>query len=293
MTTGTHLHEFLKQIKTEETEFIDLWLTDIQGNLKTISVTPRQLVVTDDQQGIAPRSFDGSSVAGMAGIADSDLMAYPDSYRFMRFSSKLNVVALFTEIRDWKGLSYPQGDWRFQLKTRLAYIERTLNYQLKISVELEFYLFQAHQQDAFVPLDAKGYFDLATINIQQEVLTAIIFEAEQVGISISRAHHGVAFSQYEIELKADEPLRMADNVIALRHIIRTQARKYDLTATFMPKPDMEHEGSGMHLRLAVFKAGENTLYQADNKTLTSRRQKRRGWFVPTQPRIDADHQPMD
>lgn len=262
--------DLLKEIEGKDIEFIDLWFTDIQGNLKTISISSRQLKLTDDQQSFVSRSFDGSSVDGMAGIADSDLLANPDWKRPLYFSFKPNTLVLFSEIRDWKNLAFTQGDWRYLLKTKLGHITKEFNYQIKISVELEFYLFQLpqEQESAFVAIDKKGYFDLATINVEQELLAVIIADAKQVGIGISRVHHEGARSQFEIELSATDPLWMADNVIALRHIIRTRARDHGLYATFMPKPIMGQEGCGMHLRLAIFKDGANALYQVDNKTLT-------------------------
>ncbi len=260
----------LAEARKKDTQFIDLWLTDIQGNLKSISIPPGQFRATDDRSELLPRSFDGSSVMGMTDIANSDLMAYPDACRLMRFPFKSNNLVLFSGIRDWKGMAFYQGDWRYQLKTKLTRIHEDLKYQVKIAAELEFYLFLPNPDGSFNPSDAKGYFDLATISIEQELLAIIVTDAEQVGIRVNRAHHEGAKGQFEIELQAEEPLTMADNVIALRHIVRTRAKEQGLYASFMPKPMMAQEGCGLHLRLAVFhkNSDNNALYESDLKTLS-------------------------
>jgi glutamine synthetase len=91
-----------------------------------------------------------------------------------------------------------------------------------------------------------------------------------MGIIVEYFHHEVSFSQYEIDLRYTDALKMADNIVIAKNIIKKIASKYNLYASFMPKPIQGINGSGMHTHLSLFKGKRNKFFDKNDENYLSK-----------------------
>ncbi|MCA1743348.1 MAG: glutamine synthetase, partial [Desulfovibrionales bacterium] len=99
-------------------------------------------------------------------------------------------------------------------------------------------------------------------DLANDIRRDIIFALEKMGIDVEYSHHEVAPSQHEIDLRYQEALKMADNAITYKVIVKEVARKHGCYATFMPKPLFGENGSGMHVHQSLFKNGKNAFFDS-------------------------------
>jgi glutamine synthetase len=109
-------------------------------------------------------------------------------------------------------------------------------------------------------IDKGGYFDLDPVNRGLEVRTEIIEALQEMGFSVEATHHEVAPSQYEVDFKHDDALATADRVMTLKYVSKVVASSLGYHLTFMPKPIVGINGSGMHLHLSLFEGDRNAFY---------------------------------
>ena len=139
-------------------------------------------------------------------------------------------------------------------------------FQLMCAPEVEFfYLKDDDTTGAPVPLDNASYFDLTTYDECSDIRRRTIQRLEATGIPVEYSFHEDAPSQHEIDLRYTDGLTMADNVMALRMIVREVAMASGVHATFMPKPIEGVQGSGMHTHLSLWKGDTNAFYDADDE----------------------------
>ncbi|MDP2921562.1 MAG: glutamine synthetase, partial [Candidatus Omnitrophota bacterium] len=115
------------------------------------------------------------------------------------------------------------------------------------------------------PLDNGGYFDLAPLDVAQDLRRDTIFTLQALGINVEYSHHEVAASQHEIDLRYTDALTMADNVMTYRLVVKEIARQHGIYATFMPKPIFGINGSGMHVHQSLFKGDKNAFFEKGEK----------------------------
>ena len=246
----------LQRVREEKMRFIQLWFTDLLGNLKSTEIPAVELekVLAD---GIG---FDGSSIHGFARIDESDMLLKPDPSTFAVLPWE-NVGRLICDVVLPGGEPY-QGDPRWALKRA---IERAAEHELTMHVgaELEYFYFRSNREpDA---LDAAGYFDLSPPDTASDIRRETVLAIEGMGIAVEAAHHEVAPSQEEIDLRHGEALRMADHLMTCRYVIKEVARRSGIHATFMPKPLHGQNGSGMHVHQSlVHEDGRNAFFDADD-----------------------------
>jgi glutamine synthetase len=113
-------------------------------------------------------------------------------------------------------------------------------------------------------LDRGGYFDLTDLDIASDIRRDTVLALEELGITVEYSHHECGASQHEIDVRYDEALRMADNVVTYRIVVKEIARKHGVYATFMPKPIFGAAGSGMHVHQSLFKNGKNAFFDAND-----------------------------
>ena len=92
---------------------------------------------------------------------------------------------------------------------------------------------------------------------------------EDLGFEVEASHHEVAIGQHEIDFKYTDVVDACDKIQLFKLIVKTVARKYNLHATFMPKPIYGINGSGMHCNMSLFKGSENVFFDADSETQLS------------------------
>lgn len=254
--------EVLKLVKEHKVKFIRLWFTDVLGFLKGFAITPSELEGALEEG----MGFDGSSIEGFARIEESDMIAKPDPDTFAilpwRSDDQLGVARMFCDIYEPSGKPF-EADPRYVLKRNLAKA-KALGYTYYVGPELEYFYFK----DAVTPqpLDQGGYFDLVPLDVAQDLRRDTILTMQALGINVEYSHHEVAASQHEIDLRYDDALKMADNVMTYRLVVKEIARRHGVYATFMPKPIFGINGSGMHVHQSLFKGERNAFFDAKTKS---------------------------
>ncbi|MGB2958770.1 MAG: glutamine synthetase family protein, partial [Bacteroidota bacterium] len=249
----------LKTAKEQGVKFIRLWFTDILGFLKSVAITVEELERVLDR-GIG---FDGSSIEGFARIDESDMVAMPDPATFCMLPwrpAEHTVARMFCDILKPGGEPF-EGDPRYILKMNLKRAA-DLGYTFYVGPELEFFYFK----DAVSPepLDQGGYFDLTPADVSTDMRRETILAIEEMGVKVEFAHHEVAPSQHEIDLRYTEALNMADSVMTYRLVVKQVAQKFGVYATFMPKPVSGINGNGMHVHQSLFKGERNAFFDKND-----------------------------
>jgi len=246
--------DVVRTVRESEVGFVQLWFTDLLGNLKSVEIPARELTKAFDE-GIG---FDGSSIHGFARIDESDMLLRPDPGTFAILPWE-NVGRLICDIGLPGGEPYP-GDPRLALKRAL---ERAgeLDLDMNVGVELEYFYFRS--STSAEALDAAGYFDLSPPDEATEIRRETVQAIEGTGITVEAAHHEVAPGQEEIDLRHRSALVTADALMTCRYLIKEVARRRGVYATFMPKPLHAQNGSGMHTHQSlVHPDGRNAFFDA-------------------------------
>lgn len=251
----------LRLVKNHNINTIQLWFVDILGVLKCVTITQREL----EEALYHGKGFDGSSVTGFAEAQESDIIAMPDASTFQILpweeSSGGPVARMFCDILNPDRTPYP-GDSRYALKRNLERAGK-LGLTFYIGPELEYFYFKTDKSPEI--LDEGTYFELIPNDIADVMRNKTVDILEEMGIKMEASHHEVAPSQHEIDLKYDEALVMADNIITARYCIKEVAKSHNIYATFMPKPIFGVNGSGMHTHQSLFKGDRNTFYDKNDK----------------------------
>lgn len=251
--------EILEIVRSKNIKFIEMWFTDILGRIKTFTITVDELPEALD----AGMGFDGSSVEGFARIYESDLIAKPDPDSFKILPYKENTAKMVCDIYYPEGSPY-DGDPRYCLKRNLEELKKFGFDEYFVGPELEYFYFKSNKIPEII--DTAGYFDSMPGEDAGDCLrTKTIEYLEAMGIKAEYAHHEVAPSQHEIDLKYDSALKMADKVIAYKVVVKEVARQAGLYATFMPKPITGVNGSGMHVHQSLFSNGKNMFFSDKDK----------------------------
>ncbi len=253
--------EITKLVDENNVKFIQLWFTDIIGNLKRVTI-PRSQLEDAIKDG---KGFDGSSIEGFTRIHESDMLAKPDinTFAILPWSSENQKEArIFCDIYLPDGSPY-EGDPRYILKKNLAEAKK-MGFTYYVGPELEYFYFKDSEKTNV--LDHGSYFDLTPPDIGDELRMKTISVLEEMGIEIETSHHEVAPSQHEIDLVYKDALAMADNTITYKLVVKEIAQRNNVYATFMPKPIYGENGSGMHVHQSLFFAkGESASGGKNNK----------------------------
>jgi len=159
------------------------------------------------------------------------------------------------------------GDPRGALKRALARAEG-LGFTMYVGPEVEYFYFKS--ADAPEVLDSGGYFDLVPPDEGSELRRETVLALESMGIEVEAAHHEVAPSQQEIDLRFTDALTMADNLMTTRFLVKEIARRNGIHATFMPKPLFGENGSGMHTHQSLFyRDGRNAFFDPQDSLCLS------------------------
>jgi glutamine synthetase len=257
--------DILRLVKEKDVKFIRLWFTDLLGQVKSFSITDGEL------EGALSNGmgFDGSSITGYQDIEESDMIAMPDpsTFSLLPWRPKEKAVArMICDVLNPDKTPY-EGDPRYVLKRALARAEKMGYDHFYLGPELEFFYFKNDQGTEI--LDKGGYFDLTTLDVASDLRRETVLALEQMGVRIEYSHHEVAPSQHEVDMRYSDALKMADDVITYRIVVKEIASKFGVYATFMPKPIFGQNGSGMHTHQSLFKGEKNAFYDANAKDFLS------------------------
>jgi glutamine synthetase len=134
-----------------------------------------------------------------------------------------------------------------------------LGFTFYVGPELEYFYFRSVDDPSF--LDQGGYFDETPLDVATDWRKRTVAYLEAMGIPVEYVHHEVAPSQHEIDLRYTDALTMADNVMTYRLTVKEVAQEFGIYATFMPKPVMGVNGSGMHTHQSLFSGDRNAFFQ--------------------------------
>ena len=249
-----------KIVKDKDISFVQFWFTDVLGVLKSFAITPSEL-----EEGMTEgMGFDGSSIEGFARIEESDMIAKPDPTTFQLVpwrSGDRPVARMFCDIMHPDGTPY-EADPRYVLKKLLKKIAEK-GYTFYVGPEAEYFYFK--DDKCTEVLDKGGYFDSRPLDMGSNLRRDTIFALQDMGIQVEYSHHEVAPSQHEIDLRYQEAMRMADNMMTYRLVVKEIARQNGVYATFMPKPIFGENGSGMHVHQSLFLKDKNAFYDASDE----------------------------
>jgi len=258
---GYTKEDVLRIVKENDVKFIRLWFTDIFGQVKSFAITDSQL---EDalENGIG---FDGSSITGYQDIEESDMIAMPDptTFTLLPWRPREKAVGrMICDILHPGGQPY-EGDPRYVLKKALERAKKMGFDHFYVGPELEYFYLKSEKEPEI--LDKGSYFDLTTLDVASNLRRDTILALEEMGIKVEYSHHEVGYSQHEIDMRYDDALKMADNVITYRIVVKEIAQQNGVYATFMPKPIFGINGSGMHTHQSLFRGDTNAFFSPDDK----------------------------
>ncbi|MEW6132616.1 MAG: type I glutamate--ammonia ligase [Pseudomonadota bacterium] len=277
--------DVLKMIKDNEAKFVDLRFTDTKGKEQHVSIPAR---IVSEEWFEDGHPFDGSSIAGWKGIQASDMLlkADPDTAFMDPFFDESTLVLTCDVIEPSDGKGYDR-DPRSVARRAEAYLKSTgIGDAAYFGPEPEFFIFDsvtwhADMSGCHVTLRSEeaawsskeqteagntghrpgvkgGYFPVPPVDSLQDIRAAMVLALEEIGIPVEVFHHEVATAgQCEIGTKFNTLVRRADWTQVLKYVVHNVAHAYGKTATFMPKPIVGDNGSGMHVHQSIWKDGKN------------------------------------
>ncbi len=256
--------DIIRIVEDEDVEFIRLQFTDIFGYLKNVAVTTSQLDKVLDNKCM----FDGSSIEGFVRVEESDMYLYPDLDTFEIFPwrpQQGKVARFLCDVYRPDGTPF-EGDPRYILK-KVVGEAKELGFTFDVGPECEFFLFNL--EDDGSPTDRTtergGYFDVGPVDAGENARREMVMTLEDMGFEVEASHHESAPAQHEIDVKYEDALKAADNIMTFKLVVRTIAKRHGLHATFMPKPKFGVNGSGMHINMSLSKNGVNIFYDPDGE----------------------------
>lgn len=248
----------LREVAQRDIRFIRLWFTDVAGVLKSVAIDPGELEDAFNE-GIG---FDGSAIEGLTRVFESDMLLRPDASTFQLLpwrGSGEAVGRMFCDVLTPDG-QQAHSDPRGVLE-RVVERARSMGFTVMVHPEIEFYILkQPVGIDRMIPVDNAGYFDHVARGHSNDFRRKAVQMLEDMGIAVEFSHHEGGPGQNEIDLRAVDAVSAADNIMTTRTVIEEVALREDLAAIFMPKPFIDHPGSGMHTHISLFEGDENAFY---------------------------------
>ena len=278
--------KILQFIKDNNVEYVDLRFTDTKGKEQHVSIPARLVDAKFFEQG---KMFDGSSIAGWRPINKSDMMLKPDCDALFCLDpfTEVSTLILRCDIIDPLTMAGYDRDPRSIAKKAEAYLKKTgLADQFLVGPEPEFFIFddvkwQVNMQGASYAIDSVegawnsnkdypegnyghrpgvkgGYFPVPPVDSTQDLRTEMCQILEEIGIPVEAHHHEVATAnQNEIATVCNTLTLKADEIQLFKYVVHNVAHIHGKTATFMPKPLVGDNGSGMHCHQSLAKGGKN------------------------------------
>ncbi|RJX34102.1 MAG: type I glutamate--ammonia ligase [Oxalobacter sp.] len=277
--------DVLKMAKDNEVKFVDFRFTDTRGKEQHVTVPASHFDMDKFEFGHA---FDGSSIAGWKGIEASDMLLIPDpnTANIDPFFEETTLFMQCDVIEPSDGKGYDR-DPRSIAKRAESYLKSTgLGDTAYFGPEPEFFVFDGvrwgnDMSGAFFKIESEegswstgaqieggnsghrptvkgGYFPVPPVDSFQDMRSEMSLVLESLGIPVEVHHHEVAGAgQMELGTRFSTLVQRADWTQTLKYVIWNVAHTYGKTATFMPKPLVGDNGSGMHVHQSVWKNGQN------------------------------------
>jgi len=258
-------HEILERVKNEHINFIRLQFVDILGTVKNMEILAKDLADVLEN-GIG---FDGSSIEGFVRIMESDMIAMPDTKTFhvLPWTTGNNKTArIICNIKTPEGKFF-EGDPRHILQKQIEEGKKIFgnDFSFEVGPELEFFLLVKNEKGKYVPQDSGGYFDFSPLDSAQDVRSEAALALQAMELDFEKGHHEVAPGQHEIDFRFGSALKVADQAVTYKFVVKNIAMMHHMVATFMPKPFSGVNGSGMHCHQSIFANGKNLFFDANKK----------------------------
>jgi len=276
----------LNLIKDNDIRWVDLRFTDTRGKEQHVSIPATQVDEDFFEDG---KMFDGSSIAGWKGINESDMILMPDDSTSVidPFTDDATII-LRCDVVEPSTMQGYERDPRSVAKRAEAYLTSTgLGDTAFFGPEPEFFVFddvkfKVEMQGASYAINSEeaawasndsfdegntghrpgvkgGYFPVPPVDSLHDIRATMCTAMEQMGLDVEVHHHEVGTAgQCEIGIRFNTLVAKADEVQILKYCVHNVAHAYGKTATFMPKPLVGDNGSGMHVHQSIAKNGDNT-----------------------------------
>ena len=277
--------EVMKKIADNEVKFVDFRFTDTKGKEQHVTVPISHF---DEDKFSDGHAFDGSSVAGWKGIQASDMLLMPDPSTAVMdpFREEATLLMSCDVVEPGDGKGYERVP-RSLAKRAEAYLKSSgIGDVAYFGPEPEFFIFDSvtwhvDMSGCSVQIDSEeaswstnkrfdggnsghrpavkgGYFPVPPVDSLQDMRSEMCLILEQMGVPVEVHHHEVAGAgQCEIGTKFAPLVQRADWLQILKYVVHNVAASYGKTATFMPKPIVGDNGSGMHVHQSIWKDGTN------------------------------------
>jgi glutamine synthetase len=282
---------------------VDFKFTDLPGTWQHVGLSIHSL---DEEAFTEGLGFDGSSIRGFQEIAESDMVLIPDpSTALIDPFHEQRTMSVICNVIDPITRDLYSRDPRYVAQKAEAYLAETgIADTCLMGPEAEFYVFDHVAFDqrantAFYEVDSEqafwnrgagfgaarngvpnlgyklrsqqGYFPAAPADTHGDLRARMVVMMEQMGIKCEFQHHEVGGpGQAEINVRFNTLLKMGDQLQLKKYVIKNVAHQAGKTATFMPKPIFEENGSGMHVHVSLGKGGENVMYDFQGYAQLSR-----------------------
>jgi glutamine synthetase len=276
--------EVLKMIQDQSIELIDLKFVDLFGIWQ--HCTFHRSLIDEDAftDGVA---FDGSSIRGWKAINASDMAMVPDpKTAWIDPFMEVPTLSMICSIKEPRTGEWYDRDPRSLAQKAVDYLNNTgIGDTVYCGPEPEFFIFDdirygQREYEGFYHIDSvegvwnsgaeeeggnlgykiehkRGYFPVAPSDTLQDVRTEMLLTMAKCGVPIEKHHHEVASGgQCELGIKFSDLISAGDYVLTYKYVVKNVARKYGMTATFMPKPLFNDNGTGMHTHMSIWKDGQ-------------------------------------
>jgi len=269
--------EVIALCRQREIQAIDLRFTDFRGYQRHLTIPAEQLTEDRFEEGFG---FDGSSMSGWQAIYESDMLIVPDALTAFVDPFMPGTLALIGNIKDpVTHQSYPRDPRNIAHKAENYMVSTGIADHVGIGPEVEFFVFDdvrfdQSQEAAFYHVNShegqwnrgqqdaggyqvrfgEGYLSMPPRDTLAPLRNEMMLALQESGVAVESQHREAATAGHcQIDLGFDSLVRTADNLMRLKYMVRNIASRHGQSATFMPKPLWNDNGSGLHLRLGLWK----------------------------------------
>ncbi|PID50610.1 MAG: glutamine synthetase [Proteobacteria bacterium] len=278
-------HDVMNLIKESEAKYVDFRFTDTKGKEQHVTLPIGEFNEDVFEDG---KMFDGSSIAGWKGINESDMILMPDPNTAVVDPFFQDItVNIRCDIVEPATMEGYERDPRSIAKRAEAYLKSTgIGDTAFFGPEPEFFIFDdvrwgTSMSGTFVKIDSEeagwnsekiypdgnmghrpgvkgGYFPVPPVDSLHDIRATMCNIMEEMGVPVEVHHHEVATAgQCEIGTRFSTLTERADWVQIQKYVTHNVAHQYGKTVTFMPKPIVGDNGSGMHVHQSISKGGQN------------------------------------
>ncbi|BBB10057.1 type I glutamate--ammonia ligase [Sphingopyxis sp. EG6] len=280
---ATKPKDIIARIKENDIEWVDLRFTDPKGKWQHLTMVASVLGEDELEDGLM---FDGSSIEGWKAINESDMILKPDLDAVYDdpFSATPMLVIFCDIVEPSTGEGYAR-DPRTTAKRAEAYVASTgIGDTVYVGPEAEFFMFDdvrfetGYNKSGFEiddielptntgrsyeggnlahrPRAKGGYFPVAPVDSAVDIRAEMVSTMLEMGLPCDKHHHEVAAAQHELGLTFGTLTETADRMQIYKYVVHQVAHAYGKTATFMPKPIKDDNGSGMHTHISIWEKGK-------------------------------------